>query len=207
MSSQRSYLNAVLRDPDSTSDMIAPESPGPPTLDERNDDLRNGPVALVVTNSVTNSTAHNTDQASEPNKFWNGERSTLAPFLTELNVSLLADNSALHTSAVEYYAMLNNGKTVLVHPGQAAQLDGQIERPAYTWNEPAPEDAGSYGVDHVTIVNTIHANYQELRLRNPALPADDPAVPAGTPYPIDKTLYMLSAPMMSQHDKRLRGLE
>ena len=52
MSSPRSYLNAVLRDPDSTSDMIAPGPPGPLMTDKHDGTVNDVPVALVSTNST-----------------------------------------------------------------------------------------------------------------------------------------------------------
>ena len=181
--------------------MIAPDPPGPPTTDEHDGTISDFPVALVSTNS----TAHNSDPDSNPSITWDGERTTLAPFLTELEMKLSAHDSALYTFAVEYYVMLSNGKTVLAHPGQAAQLDGNLDRPAYSWSDPAPEDADKYGVDHLAVVAAVHANYEELRLRNPSLPETLPTVPPGASYPIDTTLYMRSLPMMAQHDKRLRA--
>ena len=114
--------------------------------------------------------------------------------MTELNVSLLADDSTLHTFAVEYYAMLNNGKTVLFHPGQAAQLDGALARPIYTWDNPAPEGADLYGISHLDITQKYHDLHAARCLANPTLPDQPPTVPAGTPYPIDTNLYVLNAP-------------
>ena len=58
MSSQRSYLNAVLRDPDYTHNMVAPVPPGPPATDKHASTVNNSPVAL----DNTNSTAHILDQ-------------------------------------------------------------------------------------------------------------------------------------------------
>jgi hypothetical protein len=101
--------------------------------------------------------------------------------------------------------MLSNGKTVLSYRGQAAQLDGALPRPAYTWATPAPSDDASYGVDHVTIVNKINEDYAELRLRNPSLQEQPPTVPADALYPIDKSMYVLSAPLIAQYDQRLRA--
>ena len=58
MSSQRSYLNAVLRDPDSTSNMVAPGPPGPLMTDKHDGTVDDFPVALVSTYS----TAHILEQ-------------------------------------------------------------------------------------------------------------------------------------------------
>ena len=198
-----SYADAVRRgNHDTMNDMVAPgHDPHRDSLITLVADSASAPVALVNTPS----TAHNSDPNSNPYKFWNGVKSTLAPFLEALEITLSAHDSGLYTFAVEYYAMLTNGKTVLVHPGQAAQLDGNLARPVYSWNTPAPEAADQYGVDHVTITQTVVANYHALRLRNPALPDADPVVPMGTTYPVDTNQYMLSAPMMAQHDKRLRA--
>jgi hypothetical protein len=201
MSSERSYLNAVLRDPDTMSVMVAPGPPGPLTTDKHDGTVHDVPIALVSTNS----TAHNPEQFTEPNTKWDGNRSKLAPFLEELNVSLLAEDSALHTFAVEYFAMLNNGKTIIVHPGQAAQLDGVLARPAYDWDHPAPEGVANYGVGHIDIVQKYYDLHTARRLANPALPEDPPVVPMGTPYPIDTNLYILSAPMLHQYAKKLNA--
>ena len=168
--------------------------------DGNDDDL---PVALVNTYS----TAHITDQSVHPNnpdKYWDGDQSTLLTFLSELENTLSTHDTALHTFAIHYYAMLSNGKTVIALPGQAAQLDGAIPRPEYTWGNPAPEDGDSYGVDRITVTVKHNELYVERRLANPNLPDDPPAVPAHTPYPVDKSLYVLSPPMLDQFKQRLR---
>ena len=123
---------------------------------------------------------------NSPDKYWDGDQSTLLTFLSELENTLSTHDTALHTFAIHYYAMLNNGKTVIALPGQAAQLDGAIPRPAYTWGNPAPEDDASYGIGHVEIVMKHNELHAERRLANPNLPGDPPAVPLGVPYPIDK---------------------
>ena len=192
------YSDAVAHgNPDATADMAAPRVH--PHDSATGINVTN-PVALVTT------TAHKfPDPDSNPYQKWDGKRTTLAPFLTELEMNLSAHDSALYTFAVEYYVMLQNGKTVLAHPGQAAQLDGNLHRPAYTWDNPAPENADAYAVDHLAIVNAVHATYAELRLLKPDLPDTPPTVPMGSAYPIDTSLYMRSLPMMTQHDKRLRA--
>ena len=63
MSSPRSYLKAVPRDPDTTSVMAAPGPPGPLMTDKHDGTVNDVPVALVSTNS----TAHITDQSVHPN--------------------------------------------------------------------------------------------------------------------------------------------
>jgi hypothetical protein len=203
MSSPRSYLNAVLRDPDTMSDMVAPGPPGPLMTDKHDGTVNDVPVALVSTNS----TAHISDTIVHPNnpdKYWDGDQSTLLTFLSELENTLSTHDTALHTFAIHYYAMLSNGKTVIALPGQAAQLDGAIPRPEYTWGNPAPEDGDSYGVDRITVTVKHNELYVERRLANPNLPDDPPAVPARTPYPVDKSLYVLSPPMLDQFKQRLR---
>ena len=72
-------------------------------------------------------------------------------------------------------------------------------------DNPAPADAASYGVDFLTVVEAVHSNYRDSLLRNPSLPADLPVVPPRTPYPLDKSLYVVSAAMCAQYDKRLRS--
>ena len=171
MPSRRSYLDAVTRDPDITHDMVAPVPPGPPMINEHDGTNDDSPVALVNTYS----TAHITDQSVHPNspdKFWDGDRSTLLTFLSELENTLSTHDTSLHTFAIHYYAMLNNGKTVIAHPGQAAQLDGALARPLYTWGNPAPEDDASYGVGHVEVVTKHNELHAERRLANPNLPDD-----------------------------------
>ena len=49
MSSERSYLNAVLRDPDTMSVMAAPGPPGPLMTDKHDGTVNDVPVALVST--------------------------------------------------------------------------------------------------------------------------------------------------------------
>ena len=125
--------------------------------------LTNEPDGINAALVSTNILPHNAVPSDQDNpyKLWDSEASTLAPFLAELEITLSAHDSALYTFAVEFYAMLSNGKTVLSYRGQAAQLDGALPRPVYTWATPAPSDDASYGVDHVTIVNKIHEDYAE----------------------------------------------
>ena len=101
--------------------------------------------------------------------------------------------------------MLNNGKTIIVHPGQAAQLDGVLARPAYDWDHPAPEGVADYGIGHIDIVQKYHDLHTARRLANPALPEAPPVIPMGTPYPVDTNLYILSAPMLHQYAKKLNA--
>ena len=192
---ETTYASTISRDADNTSNMVAPGPPGPPPRDAVANDA--GVFALV--NTASSDPSHN------PYKLWDGTSSTLAPFLAELDIALSAHDSTLYTFAVEFYAMLSNGKTILSFPGQAAQLDGAMPRPIYTWDNPAPADAASYGVDFLTVVEAVHGNYRDSLLRNPSLPADLPLVPAGTPYPVDKSLYVVSAAMCAQYDQRLRS--
>ena len=58
MSSHRSYLNAVLRDPDTTSVMAAPGPPGPLMTDKHDGTVNDVPLALISTYS----TAHILEQ-------------------------------------------------------------------------------------------------------------------------------------------------
>ena len=116
-----SYLAAALRGHTNATNMVAPDDSGPPPRDA--DLAKNAPVNLALVS--TNSTAHKSDN---PFKYWDGDKTTLAPFLSELDITLSAHDSALHTYAIEYYAMLTNGKTVISLPGQAAQLDGNTRR-------------------------------------------------------------------------------
>ena len=199
----RSYADAVVHgdhgDHDTMTDMVAPRvDPPHGTAITRPDSL---PVALVTTNS----TAHNLDQPDNPFKSWDGERTTLAPFLTELEIALSAHDATLYAFAVDYYVILPNGKTVIAHSGQAAQLDGVLQRPEYSWNKPAPEDAASYAVDRTTIVAAVEKNVADQRLRNPSLPDTAPTIPRSAAYPVDTNMYMRSAPMLAQYDKRLRA--
>lgn len=67
------------------------------------------PVALVNTSH----TAHISDLSVHPNnpdKHWDGDQITLLTFLSELQLTLSAHDTALHTFTVHYYAMLPNGK-------------------------------------------------------------------------------------------------
>ena len=172
-----SYLSAALRGLATTANMVAPVTPGP--LPSRNAPTKDITVNVTLVSTVP--TAHTSEPPKNPYKFWDGEKSTLAPFISELDITLSTEDSTLHTFAVEFYAMLPNGKTIISFPGQAAQLDGAIDRPVYSWDNPAPDAADLYGVDRITTTEVIHANYAESRLRNPALPEDPPNIPAGTP--------------------------
>ena len=133
--SRLSYADALrARVNDTRLDMIA-LGPTRPQTNEPNGTN----VALVSTNILPHNSVLS-DQ-DNPYKLWDGEKSTLAPFLAELEITLSAHDSALYTFAVEFYAMLSNGKTVLSYRGQAAQLDGALPRPTYMMRpagRPAP---------------------------------------------------------------------
>ena len=81
MSSARSYLNAVLRDPDTTSVMAAPGPPGPLMTDKHDGTVNDFPVALVSTYS----TAHILDprmHPTNPDKYWDRHPRTPHPILS-----------------------------------------------------------------------------------------------------------------------------
>ena len=75
-----SYLAAARRGLTNTANMAAPDPPGP----LQRDDV--APTTLVSTVS----TAHQLDQSPNPYKIWNGDNTTLAPFLSELDIALSA---------------------------------------------------------------------------------------------------------------------
>ena len=114
MSSQRSYLNAVLRDPDYTHNMVAPDPPGPLATDEHASTVNNSPVAL----DNTNSTAHILDQINPSINPYNLKNDALVKNLANyIDVSHHdSTNSALSTtsSASPYLHYLQPNK----HSGQ-----------------------------------------------------------------------------------------
>ena len=108
--SRLSYADALRSRIDASShDMIALGLPRP---------LTNEPDGINAALVSTNTLPHNAvlPIPDNPYKLWDGETSTLAPFLAELEITLSAHDSALYTFAVEFYAMLSNGKTVLDSP-------------------------------------------------------------------------------------------
>ena len=66
-------------------------------------------------------------------------------WLAELESTIAIQTPHLHTLAVECIVH-DSGRVIIFTAGQAAQLEGDMVRPVYTWNNPAPDDVSSYDV-------------------------------------------------------------
>ena len=119
-----------------------------------------------------------------PDQYWDGRRETLGSWFTEFETTLSAVDSDLYSFVVDYL-VLDRNKIIIFHPGQAAQLDGLIPRPAYSWNHPAPTEEAHYDVPHAIVVDAFQRLYHARRLRDPSLPDAAPPVHAHETYPIN----------------------
>ena len=166
--------------------------------------LSSPPVAdasqgLALYNTVQTDKAVNS--ALHPEQHWNGRRETLGSWLAEFETVLATVSPELHEFAVEFI-LSDRNKTVIFFPGQAAQLDGAMARPDFTWATPAPSTPATYDVaEHV--VQTAYARlHHERCLRDAHLdPNNPPFIPPGTTYPIDGQKYVCNTAML--HDTRV----
>ena len=200
-SPSRSYADALRDSFDSSDNMIALQAQPDPTRDAG---VANASPGDALNLTLT-STAHNpSDQATDPDLHWDGERVTLPNFLAALELDI-SQSSDLYMFATQFYVPLSNGKTAIVHPGQAAQLDGALARPDYSWYNAAPGDALSYVVDVITIRQSYHSAHERRVLLNPALDPTPPVVPAGAPYLVDPNLYVVGTALFNGFRTRLRN--
>ena len=140
-----------------------------------------------------------------PEQHWNGRRETLGGWFAEFETVLSAVSPELYEFAVEYF-LSDRNKTVIFVPGQAAQLDGVLPRPDYSWTSPAPSDPAQYAIPEAVIIAAYTRMHHERCLRDPNLdPTTPPSVPAGTTYPIDKERYVLSLAQLNHWNMRLRN--
>ena len=140
-----------------------------------------------------------------PDQHWDGRRETLGSWFAELETSLSTVSPELYEFAVEFL-LSDRSKTVLFAPGQAAQLDGVLPRPDYTWENPAPTSSDAYDVPQHVTVAAYEQLYRDRCLRDPALdPTAPPIVPNNTPYPIDGSKYVLSLAQLHSWQMKLRN--
>ena len=161
--------------------------------------------ALINKNN-TDITEKTSVAAHHPEQYWDGERETLGSWLAELGTTLATVSPELYEFAVEFF-LSDRNKTVIFFPGQAAQLDGAIIRPEYSWRDPAPTDAASYTVPDAVIAAAYQLLHQERCLRDTRLdPAAPPIIPVGAPYPIHDGKYTCSTAQLHRWQVRLRNV-
>ena len=185
--------------PEPHADMVAGASAGSAPAHD-------GPLALVNTipTDLTHKAPNSHQPGLHPDQHWNGRRETLGSWLTEFETVLSAESPELHEFAVEY-VLSDRAKTVIFFSGQAAQLDGAMPRPPFTWTQPAPTDAASYDVPHHVVAAAYEGLYNERRLRDPSLDPTPPVIPLHATYPIDSSKYVCNLAKQHLWDMRLRN--
>ena len=127
---------------DATADMVASLSATHlVTVPPESDDSR----GLILANTAQ--TDSNVPTAFHPEQHWNGRREMLGSWLAEFETTLSASavSPERHEFAVEFF-LSDRNKTIIFFSGQAAQLDGVLQRPDYDWFNPAPSDEAEYNV-------------------------------------------------------------
>ena len=160
--------------------------------------------ALALVNTVPSDKA-TVPTTLHPEHHWNGRRETLGSWLSEFETVLSTTSPEVHEFAVEYF-LSDRSKTVIFFPGQAAQLDGAIDRPEYSWANPAPTDAATYHVPDDVVIAAYHRMHHERCLRDANLdPTQPPDIPHGSPYPINDNKYTCSQAQLHRWQVRLRN--
>ena len=147
---------------------------------------------VALANTALTETLPTNTAGTHPDQYWDGRRETLGSWFTEFETTLSTASPELYELAVEFL-LSDRTKTVILVPGQAAQLDGALPRPDYTWANPAPSDPAACAVQHGVTTAVYMKFYDGRRLRDPSLDPTPPIVPADTHYPIDGSKYVPSA--------------
>ena len=63
---------------------------------------------------MNSSTAHSDPSKTDLDTFWDGERSTLSNWFAQLEYSISSRDPQLYSFAVDFFATLSNGKTVII---------------------------------------------------------------------------------------------
>ena len=187
----------VINNPSGLTDMVAASSVDPPDIPVVSDDAHG-----LSLSSVTLDTPHST---AHPDQHWDGRRETLGSWFAEFETVLSTVSPELYEFAVEFY-LSDRHKTVIFVQGQAAQLDGAMPRPNYTWTHPAPSEPHAYDVPHDVVTQAFHHMHADKRLRDATIAAEPPPdIPPGTAYPIDPNKYVLSVAQLHSWSMRLRN--
>ena len=196
--SDHASINHVSHD-----DMIALQAQPDPTRDAG---VVNASPADALNLVTLTSTAHNpSDQITDPDSIWDGERISLANFLESLEL-VISKDSELYSFAVNFFVALANGKTAVLHPGQAAQLDGVLPLPSYDWSNPAPEDPAAYAVSRAAVIASYNDAHARRLLLDPSLDPTRPTVPGTATYLVDIQAYVNGTSLFHGLRTRLRNL-
>ena len=143
--------DTITHDHESLADMVAAHSASTALTVAH----KNTTDALALVNTITTDQSNNpllNTASQHPDQYWDGRRETLGSWFTEFETVLSTVSPELYEFAVEYI-LSDRTKTVIFIPGQAAQLDGALPRPDYSWATPAPSDTSHYNVPHHVVVD------------------------------------------------------
>ena len=143
-------------------------------------------------------------QTTTTDLHWNGSDESLRGWVLEFQSTISIRAPHLHTLIVESIVH-ENGRVIIFCLGQAAQLEGDMPRPAYSYENPAPIDADSYPVSREAIEAAYHRLHRRALARNPSMTTALAAIPADAVYPIDANDYRVSATLLKNYNNQLRN--
>ena len=111
-------------------------------LDHLQEDPLDAPPARaqIATGDPPTSQLSSNPDSTDLTFFWNGTTATLRSFLTELAARVSDDDPTL---AIQGY-VTNSDTIIFPHRAQAAEQDGHLPRPEYTWTNATPTFAASF---------------------------------------------------------------
>ena len=145
-----------------------------------------------------------TSSAQTTDLYWDGSDETLRGFVEELQSTLAITSPNLHTLVTES-VVHSNSKVIIFCPGQAAQLEGDMPRPAYDWNNPASIDPKDYPVTRAAVEAAWHRLHEQARARNPNSNNAQTEIPENATYPVDTNNYCISITILKNYNNQLRN--
>ena len=136
--------------------------------------------------------------------YWNGSEEQLRGWILEFQSTISIRAPHLHTLITESIVH-ENGRVIIFCLGQAAQLEGDMPRPAYDYENPAPLDVASYPISREAVEAAYLRLHRRALARNPNINAEPPAVPADAVYPIDPNDYRVSVTLLKNYNNQLRN--
>ena len=136
--------------------------------------------------------------------YWNGSDEYIRGWIKEFQSTISVRAPNLHTLATES-VVHDAGKVIIFCSGQAAQLEGDMPRPAYDWDNPAPIDKDSYPITREAIEAAYARLHQQAFARSPSTTTALPEIPANAVYPIDTNNYRISVTVLKNYNNQLRN--
>ena len=126
---------------------------------------------------------HNSHSAQpHPDQHWDGRRVTLSSWYAEFETTLSYCSPVLYEFAV-HGMIFDRTIAVIFTEGQAAQNDGAMPRPDYTWYNPAPSNPTAYNVSPAVVTAAYARLHAQRCLRDSTLDPAPPVVPPALSIP------------------------